>query len=71
MTDCEYCCQPLLEKDEKVDGDTLHLKCNEERLRRAAAGKCVACGDADTLSAGYRCMDCNENNRVFQGYPGP
>ena len=69
MTDCEYCCQPLLEEYEIVD-NTLHRQCDEEWLRRANAGKCVACGDADKLSEGYRCLCCSENNRVFQGYPG-
>ena len=71
MSNCKYCHKPISEEDETVDGGIIHLKCDEERLRRVAAGKCVACGDAVKLSAGYRRMDCNENNRVFRGYPGP
>ena len=70
MGTCEYCEQSL----DLAPHDSLHHdECAALAERRANVDRCCyKCGENPIEPGdGWVCSDCRDNNKPFQGFPGP
>ena len=68
MTDCPFCSQPCSEEQAVVANE--HGNCTDEYNKRVNENKCIACGINEYTNDDV-CETCADENKEFQGYPGP
>ena len=67
MTDCVYCCKPVLDGQE-LDSHRDYRVCSLEWNKRFDSDICVRCGKENEPDI---CSNCKINKLDYSGYEGP